>query len=305
MAVPEPAVVSMQRIVRPGARSSASVIASALRWTPLARSSTKLPGWETRYVSPSASHRRSSATNDSMDCRRRAGTGLARLIRYESCAMVSRTRLSARPARKSMDSWSSHARSAQRFAIFVKICIAVEPVARARNGACVVPPAIETCAPSRTSSFQTGATQVGSYALSVLALNAVLRRVSGGHGVLFCRPDRASRRRPQRSEGVGFALRDCFAALHFADFPACFLAALFAAFFAFLRIVFRMFSMERPAAPRTVHRTGLRNHVVELAAATACGLQSVVPAVDAVVVVFSVAAKARADGAAFGDGLGH
>jgi hypothetical protein len=73
-----------------------------------------------------------------------------------------------------MHSSVSQARSAHRFAIFVKICIADAPIARARGGASCVPPAIETCAPRRTSSSQTGATQAGSFALSVFGLNAGL-----------------------------------------------------------------------------------------------------------------------------------
>src|SRR5262249_49914902 len=63
-------------------------------------------------------------------------------------------------------------RSAQRLAIFVKSCIAVAPIARARRGASCEPPATDTWAPRRTSSAQTGATQAGSFALSSFALNA-------------------------------------------------------------------------------------------------------------------------------------
>src|SRR5471030_2767770 len=81
-------------------------------------------------------------------------------------------RVSPMAARNAKHSSCSHARSAQRFAIFVKICIAVAPIARPRAGAACVPPAIDTWAPSNTSSSQTGGTQFGSLALSVLALKA-------------------------------------------------------------------------------------------------------------------------------------
>ena len=64
----------------------------------------KLPGCETRYVIPSASQRCSSVTNDSIDRRRRMLSGLARLIRYESCAIVVRTRVSPSAARNALHS---------------------------------------------------------------------------------------------------------------------------------------------------------------------------------------------------------
>ena len=121
---------------------------------------------------PNASQRWSSVTNDSMDRRRSTLSGLARLIRYESCAIVARTRVSLSAARNVVHSSVSQRRSSQRFAIFVKICIADAPIARARGGASCVPPAIETCAPSRRSSSQTGGTHFGFVALSVFALKA-------------------------------------------------------------------------------------------------------------------------------------
>ena len=46
--VPDPAVVSRQSTVGPGAAASASLIASALRAMPASRSSMKLPGCDTR-----------------------------------------------------------------------------------------------------------------------------------------------------------------------------------------------------------------------------------------------------------------
>ena len=76
-----PAVVSRSTRTRPGTRESASTIASAFRARPLARSSMKLPGCETSAPSPSASQRRSSQTNDSMDRARSVASGEARLIK--------------------------------------------------------------------------------------------------------------------------------------------------------------------------------------------------------------------------------
>src|SRR5205823_880297 len=84
-----------------------------------------------------------------MERRRSNGSGLAKFIRYESWAAVARTGVSVSAARKAMHSSSAQARSAQRLAIFVKICMAVAPIALARGGASRVPPAIETCAPSK------------------------------------------------------------------------------------------------------------------------------------------------------------
>ena len=46
---------------------------------------------------------------------------------------------------------SAQTRSAQRLAIFVKICMAVALMALARTGALWVPPAIEMWAPSRSN----------------------------------------------------------------------------------------------------------------------------------------------------------
>ena len=58
-------------------------------------------------------------------------------MRYESCAIVARMRVSSSAARKVRHSSSGHTRSAHRFAIFVKICIADAPIALPRGGACV------------------------------------------------------------------------------------------------------------------------------------------------------------------------
>ena len=84
---------------------------------------------------------------------------------------------------------SGHTRSAHRFAIFVKICIADAPIALPRGGASWVPPAIETCAPSSRASSQTGAIHDGSFALSFFGLNAgrfAARTATGFVGWIFC-----------------------------------------------------------------------------------------------------------------------
>ena len=86
--------------------------------------------------------------------------------------MVARTCVIASAVAKTSALVGLAMRSAQRFAIFVKICIAVAPMALARGGASCVPPAIDTCAPSSRSSSHTGATQFGSFALSFLGLKA-------------------------------------------------------------------------------------------------------------------------------------
>ena len=51
------------------------------------------------------------------------------MIKYESCAIVWRTRVVSSAEWNALRSSGSHPRSAQRFAILVKICIAVAPIA--------------------------------------------------------------------------------------------------------------------------------------------------------------------------------
>src|SRR5678815_3189799 len=152
--------------------------------------------------------------------------------------MVSRTRVSSSADRNALRSSASHPRSAHRLAILVKICIAVAPIARARGGALCVPPAIETWAPRSTSSSQTGGRQLGSFALSLLALNAGFFR----DAVL----------------AVFLEIGVCFlTAVFLTGFLTDRLADFFADFFAgfcladFL-LVFRRLAMERPSATRTV-----------------------------------------------------
>ena len=81
---PLPAVVSSSTRTRPGTAARHAAYDSALRTSPRWRSSRKFPGWETRYGMPRASQRSSSAMKLCRDRRRSAGTGEARLMRYES-----------------------------------------------------------------------------------------------------------------------------------------------------------------------------------------------------------------------------
>src|SRR6185437_16086114 len=124
------------------------------------------------------------------------------------------------------------------------------------GGALCVPPAVDTCAPSSTSSSQTGATHEGSFALSSLASNAGLR---------------------VRCAAALFAATFFAAALFAAAlFDRAFLAGVFfaaavreiLAFFAlFLAVELRRFAMERLPATWTVDGTGFPERVIELAAA--------------------------------------
>src|SRR5262245_7208917 len=163
--------------------------------------------------------------------------------------------------------------------------MAVAPIAFARRGASCVPPAIETCAPSRMSSFQTGATQLGSFALSLRGLNA------------------------------GF-LASCFLAAGRSLTVLVFLAADFffvaALFFGFaadfrgrLRFELLRLAMECPPAARTVNRTSLVQGVVEGSAARALDFEGVAAAADAELIVGVVRAESSADVAAFSDAVGH
>ena len=74
-AVPLPAVVSIATFTAPGTAARHAAYAAALRRSPARRSSMKLPGCETTYGMPSASQRRSSATNAACDLLRSAGVG--------------------------------------------------------------------------------------------------------------------------------------------------------------------------------------------------------------------------------------
>src|SRR5258708_731343 len=155
------------------------------------------------------------------------------------------------------------------------------------------------------SSFHTGATHFGSYALSDLASKA---RPGGGaaprRGALGGAPVITSEARD-----LDFlALEPFFAATFFASRLAGGLNAPFAFLFSafpFLRIVFRMLPVERPATSGTMNRARFRNHVVELAPATACRFESIMPAVDAVVVVRRIRAEACTHRAALCDGRSH
>ena len=201
-------------------------------------------------------------------------SGLARLIRYESCATVARTRVLASASVNAVHSSPSQTRSAHRFAIFVKICITVAPIARARGGASRVPPAIETCAPRSTSSSHTGAIQLGSFALSVFGLNA----------------------------GRFFAT-----AAFDSDFStAAFSGAVF--FFAVdfdLRFELGRLAMKCLPAAWAVNRARLNECEVELAPTRALAVERVVAADDAVSVVRVIRAKAAAHGAPLRDFWRH
>src|SRR5581483_239967 len=179
------------------------------------------------------------------------------------------------------------------------ICIAVAPMARARGGALCVPPAIDTCAPSRMSSSQTGAIQLGSLALSVLGLNA---------GFF---PDLAGRATRFGGDFEGcFFFGGRFAGFFRATLAFCvsrFRDVFFAAarFAGRLRVEVRRFAMKCLAAAGTVDGARLVQRVVEITAARALGLERVVSADDAVAIVFVIGAKATADGAAFRGRGGH
>lgn len=92
------------------------------------------------------------------------------------------TRIPVRPSarRKARHSSSAQARSAQRCAIFVKICNTVAPMASARSGASCVPPATETWAPRRSAVKVAGSAPERAPATRAVqggALIAILERV--------------------------------------------------------------------------------------------------------------------------------
>ena len=167
--------------------------------------------------------------------------------------------VSANAARKALHSSSAQARSAHRLAIFVKICIAVAPIALARGGASRVPPAIETCAPSKSDV----AAADFRWADSRRAVERALFAAGGGLGDLR----RCLGRRPSR----------------------CSRSA----------IVFFLPSAQDLAAAWAVqrHLVVIIAQIIVPAAAGAFALERLMAAHDTIPVVHLVAAKARADGA--------
>src|ERR1041385_1076279 len=208
--------------------------------------------------------------------------------------MVCRTRVVSSADRNALRSSGSHPRSAQRFAILVNICMAVAPIARARGGAWCVPPAIDTCAPRSTSSSHVGARQLGSFALSVLALNAGFLRDafrSGGATFLVAGFVTLAVRFFDAVFAIVFALRDFFTR-DFLRAPARLL-------------VLRRLAMECLSAARTVDLGRLLECVGEVATAAALRLERLVPTNDAIAVVRLVGTEPTADGAVLGDPIGH
>src|ERR1051326_6986175 len=202
--------------------------------------------------------------------------------------MVCRTRVVSSADRNALRSSGSPPRSAQRFAILVNICMAVAPIARARGGAWCVPPAIDTCAPRSTSSSHVGARQWGSFALSVLALNAGFLRDafrSGGATFLVAGFVTLALRFFDAVFAIVFALRDFRA-------PARLL-------------VLRRLAMECLSAARTVDWARLVECVGEVATAAALRLERLVATDDAIAVVRVVGTEPTADGAVLGDPIGH
>src|SRR5262249_45379813 len=160
--------------------------------------------------------------------------------------------------------------------------MAVAPIARARGGASWVPPAMDTCAPRRTPSSQTGAIQRGSLALSLFGLNAGRLAFRDFGGVFV--PTRFGRARPTALPRFGRALRAGRRAV------GC----------AVLRVEFWRFAMKCLATPRAVDRTSLVERVTEIPSTGALGFERVIAADDAEAVVRVVGAKAAAHGTALG-----
>jgi hypothetical protein len=140
------------------------------------------------------------------------------------------------------------------------------------------------------SSFQTGATQFGSFALSVFSLNGA--RFAG---FAFFAIDEAA-------DSLTAFFATFFAATFLGDFFALFFATFltvrFAAFFAcFFLVELRRFSMKCLAAPRAVNGSRLLKRVLEVAPAVARRLECVVPTDNTMTIVHLVRAKAAADAA--------
>src|SRR5947208_2847143 len=137
---------------------------------------------------------------------------------------------------------------------------------------------MDTCAPSRMSSSQTGGVQSGLLALSFFSLNAgrlAAALATGVCGTFF-------------ATLFGALLATFFAAFFttfFATFFATFLAAFFTTFFTtffagrffFLLFELRCFSMKRLATPRAVNGSGLAERILEVAPTGTRGLERVVP----------------------------
>src|SRR5438270_298439 len=89
---------------------------------------------------------------------------------------------------------SSHTRSAQRFAIFVNICIAVALIALARVGALLVPPAIEMWAPN--GAPDTFLTSDATESSAELNSSGGIVSAAGMHSSRGTQPFRGIHRRP-------------------------------------------------------------------------------------------------------------